>query len=262
MLPPLPTGMQSQSGASPSSSHDLERGGLLALEPIRIEVVDEGHRVTVGQLAHSGEGVVEACRRSPRRARRRPVPVRACRARPPPRERRPSSAGPRAPRRRPPRPTCCPSRRRRRPARRPRGPSRARASCPRSLNEPVGFWPSSLRYSSTPSSAPSRGACRSGVDPSPSDTIGVSRTDRQAVAEALDQARSWLGAQQCSSHRGLESRLQDREHLVARLEARLADGDLGLAPAHHRDQPRARRAGRPRAPGARRSASPPAAGSR
>ena len=44
---------------------------------------------------------------------------------------------------------------------------------PRSLNEPVGFWPSSLRYRSMPSCAPSLGACRSGVDPSPSETIGV-----------------------------------------------------------------------------------------
>ena len=44
---------------------------------------------------------------------------------------------------------------------------------PRSLNEPVGFSPSYLRYTSRPVSADSRGAGTSGVEPSPSDTTGV-----------------------------------------------------------------------------------------
>ena len=44
---------------------------------------------------------------------------------------------------------------------------------PRSLNEPVGFAPSSFRYSSTPSWAPSRSARTSGVEPSPSEITGV-----------------------------------------------------------------------------------------
>jgi hypothetical protein len=44
---------------------------------------------------------------------------------------------------------------------------------PRSLKLPVGFAPSHLTYSSTPSPSDRRGAGRSGVDPSPSETTGV-----------------------------------------------------------------------------------------
>jgi hypothetical protein len=44
---------------------------------------------------------------------------------------------------------------------------------PRSLKLPVGFPPSHLSQSSTPSRSESRGARRSGVEPSPSETIGV-----------------------------------------------------------------------------------------
>ena len=44
---------------------------------------------------------------------------------------------------------------------------------PRSLNEPVGFAPSHLSQRSTPSFADSRSARMSGVEPSPSVTIGV-----------------------------------------------------------------------------------------
>ena len=45
---------------------------------------------------------------------------------------------------------------------------------PRSLKLPVGFEPSHLSQSSTPSRSERRGAGRSGVEPSPSDTTGVS----------------------------------------------------------------------------------------
>jgi len=38
---------------------------------------------------------------------------------------------------------------------------------PRSLNEPVGFAPSHFSHSSTPYRSESRGAGRSGVEPSP-----------------------------------------------------------------------------------------------
>jgi hypothetical protein len=44
---------------------------------------------------------------------------------------------------------------------------------PRSLNEPVGFDPSHLSQTSTPGPAESRSARSSGVEPSPSVTIGV-----------------------------------------------------------------------------------------
>src|SRR4051812_22583563 len=45
---------------------------------------------------------------------------------------------------------------------------------PRSLNDPVGFAPSTFRNSDrSPSDSPSRRAWTSGVEPSPSDTTGV-----------------------------------------------------------------------------------------
>ena len=43
---------------------------------------------------------------------------------------------------------------------------------PRSLNEPVGFAPSSFSHTSTPARSDSRSASTSGVDPSSSDTTG------------------------------------------------------------------------------------------
>ena len=43
---------------------------------------------------------------------------------------------------------------------------------PRSLNEPVGFRPSSFSQTSAPTRSDSRGACTSGVEPSLSDTTG------------------------------------------------------------------------------------------
>jgi len=50
-------------------------------------------------------------------------------------------------------------------------PSTARVTAtlmPRSLNDPVGFAPSHFSQTSTPSRSETRGACRSGVLPSPS----------------------------------------------------------------------------------------------
>ena len=44
---------------------------------------------------------------------------------------------------------------------------------PRSLNDPVGFMPSNLKCSSTPSRSPMRRERISGVEPSPSVTSGV-----------------------------------------------------------------------------------------
>ena len=45
---------------------------------------------------------------------------------------------------------------------------------PRSLNEPVGFAPSSFSHTSLPTRSDSRGARTSGVEPSPSETTGSS----------------------------------------------------------------------------------------
>ena len=43
---------------------------------------------------------------------------------------------------------------------------------PRSLNEPVGFAPSSFSHTSQPARSETRSASTSGVEPSPSDTTG------------------------------------------------------------------------------------------
>ena len=45
---------------------------------------------------------------------------------------------------------------------------------PRSLNEPVGFAPSSLSHTSTPARSEIRSASTSGVEPSSSETTGSS----------------------------------------------------------------------------------------
>ena len=155
---------------------DLEGGGLLALEAERVDRVDQGHRVVFlfGERAHDRERLVEVAVDGDRPGRRRSAPGAACRWRSGP------WAGPRSPPSRPPHrrprrtPTCCRSRRRRRRWRPPRPPSRRPATMPRSLNEPVGFWPSTLRCRfGTPMAAPSRGAWTSGVSPSPSVSAGV-----------------------------------------------------------------------------------------
>ena len=75
------------------------------------------------------------------------------------------------------------------PRARPRPPWRPRRPCPRSLNEPVGFWPSILRCRfGTPIAAPSRGAWTSGVTPSPRVSGGRRVGDGQERAVALDRA--------------------------------------------------------------------------
>ncbi len=59
MLPALPTGMHSQSGASPRAVHHFEGGRLLALEPVGVEGVDQGDGVALGHVADDGQGPVE-----------------------------------------------------------------------------------------------------------------------------------------------------------------------------------------------------------
>ena len=61
---------------------------------------------------------------------------------------------------------------------------------PRSLKLPVGFMPSNLRWVSMPIRSDRRGAWISGVEPSISDTIGMSALERQPVAVALDQGHA------------------------------------------------------------------------
>src|SRR5262249_16768216 len=57
---------------------------------------------------------------------------------------------------------------------------------PRSLNEPVGLTPSTLRYTVHPVSSDSTGACSSGVPPSPRVTTGTSAgTGRLAAYSAM-----------------------------------------------------------------------------
>ena len=62
---------------------------------------------------------------------------------------------------------------------------------PRSLNDPVGFAPSTFsRTLATPARSARRGASRSGVLPSSRVMTGVALGDRQAVAERLDELRA------------------------------------------------------------------------
>ena len=58
MLPALPTGMQSASSVA-ELLDDLEGGGLLALEAVLVDGVDERDRVAVGQRAHERQRLVE-----------------------------------------------------------------------------------------------------------------------------------------------------------------------------------------------------------
>ena len=67
---------------------------------------------------------------------------------------------------------------------------------PRSLNEPVGLAPSTLRWTSQPVSSESDGRGTSGVPPSRSVTTGCASVDRQPVAVLLDHAAP-LGAYGC-----------------------------------------------------------------
>src|SRR5688500_13096670 len=62
----------------------------------------------------------------------------------------------------------------------------------RSLNEPVGFWPSSLRYRfGAPIAAPRRAACTSGVSPSPRVRGGVaSVTGRNRRYRSISRGRT------------------------------------------------------------------------
>ena len=101
----------SQSG-TPISSTISQRRRLLALEPVRVEVVDERDRMRVAQLADEPQGIVEGAVDRAHRGAAQPAPGRACRARSC-RPARPRRSGCRpAPRRPPPTPTCCRSTRR------------------------------------------------------------------------------------------------------------------------------------------------------
>src|SRR6185369_1661542 len=63
---------------------------------------------------------------------------------------------------------------------------------PRSLNEPVGFWPSTLRYRFTrPKASPRCAARTSGVNPSPRVSWGVdAETGRNAAYRSRSRGRA------------------------------------------------------------------------
>ncbi len=79
MLPPLPTGSASQSGAPPSCSMTSNARGLLALQPERVDRVQQRERAALDQLPHHLQGVVEVAldRRPPGRRRSAPGPASA-----------------------------------------------------------------------------------------------------------------------------------------------------------------------------------------
>ena len=59
MLPALPTGQAVDVGRVAEDVDDLEGGGLLPLDPGRVDRVDQRDRVVLGQLAGEVEAVVE-----------------------------------------------------------------------------------------------------------------------------------------------------------------------------------------------------------
>ena len=58
---------------------------------------------------------------------------------------------------------------------------------PRSLNDPVGFEPSSFSQTSAPTRSDTAARSTSGVEPSLERDDGVAVRERQALAVALDQ---------------------------------------------------------------------------
>ena len=72
---------------------DLERGGLLAVQPVEVDRVDQRHRVVLGQLRRRAPGSRRSCRRPAAAWRRAPAPGPACRARSCPAARAPRRSG-------------------------------------------------------------------------------------------------------------------------------------------------------------------------
>ena len=170
VLPPPPYGSVSTSGNPPELLEDLERRGLLSLDAVRVRRVDDHVSLLraelLGPRERIREGAVDlddAAADGPHldelRARRCACGDEDHRLEPGARSVRGSRRGGVAGRR---------AHDRRRPA------STAFVTAtliPRSLNDPVGFAPSHLSQSSTPSRSDRRGACSSGVLPSPSVTV-------------------------------------------------------------------------------------------
>ena len=61
--------------------HDLERGRLLAVQPVDVDRVDQRHRVVQRQLGRPAPGSRRSCRSPAAAGRRAPAPAPACRAR-------------------------------------------------------------------------------------------------------------------------------------------------------------------------------------
>ena len=129
---------------------DLERRGLLALDPERVDGVDERDRVALRTARARARAPRRSCRAARSRARRASAPGRACRWRSCPRARSPRRAARPARRRRPATRRCCRSRRRRTASAPSRTASDTAQVMPRSLNEPVGLAPSSFSQTSAP----------------------------------------------------------------------------------------------------------------
>ena len=172
MFPALPTGRQCTSGASPRSSTISKAARLLALQPVRVHRVDQGHRVLGGQLPGQFQAVVE---RAVHLEQPGPVHQRlgelADGDLAPRHQHRAGEPGPRrvgggagagvAGRRADDRLGAAPA------------AMLIATVMPRSLNDPVGFPPSTLRYTSQPVRADRTGAGSSGVPPSRRVITGV-----------------------------------------------------------------------------------------
>ena len=239
MLPALPTGIARTSGARPRSSQISNAAGLLALDPVRVDRVDERDRVA-RPARRSARTTRSASSKLPSTATTRAPATSAWSS-------LPSAISPAG------RTTTTSS-----PAAAPyaaadadvlpveaqmiaRAPSSSAfataTTMPRSLNEPVGFWPSTLRCRFGEAERRAQAArATSGVAPSPSVSDGRRVGDGQERAVSLDEPRAGVAGR---GH-GRPSRRWDEQapdgaatHSDATGRTAMADRSVaGAAPAH------------------------------
>ena len=125
-------------------------------------------------------------------------------------------------------------------ARPPRRPWRSRASCPRSLNDPVGLAPSYFSQTSHPVSTDSGSDRTSGVPPSPRVMTGVASVTGRRSRYSSITPRHWCGPTAGGAHSSPSTRRRlataRTRRAIAQLGHRLLEGAL-LRPV--RDERRA-----------------------
>ena len=208
---------------------DLERRGLLPLDAVVVDRVDEVHRVVGGELAGDVEAVVEvALHLQQLGVVRDGLAELAHRDLALGHEHDGRDAGVRRRRRRP-----------RREVLPVEAQMTAFAPCstafemamvmPRSLKEPVGFMPSNLTQTLAPVRAESAAAGMSGVPPSPSVTIGVASLMSSRSAYSRRTPRHCVSHLDVRSHCSLDSQhARHLDHHAARRQGCDGGGECGL----------------------------------